>query len=121
MEALVKEDTTKIRSLLADNVVLLGTSLKQRMTGKDTVFSAFKPSGRTADFKFTPLAKGGDANMVYYSGFYTQKVLPSTKATKYKQGGTDTGSYLMVASKDSKNDWKVSYFHVAGAPLQENK
>lgn len=59
--------------------------------------------------------------MVYYSGFYTQKVLPSAKATKYKQGGIDTGSYLMIASKDSKNDWKVSYLHIASAPLEVNK
>ncbi|MVN74875.1 hypothetical protein GO988_00895 [Hymenobacter sp. HMF4947] len=119
MEAAMKEDTAKIRSLLADRVVVLGSSPKQRLTGKDSAATiAFAKDGRTADFKFTPLAKGGDANMVYYSGFYSQKVLPSPK---YKQGGIDAGSYLMIASKDSKNDWKISYFHFASVPLQVNK
>ncbi|RZK27680.1 MAG: hypothetical protein EOO63_12900 [Hymenobacter sp.] len=121
MEAAMKEDSAKVRSLLANNVVLLGSSPQQQITSKDSVVIAFAHSDRTSDFKFMPLAKGGDANMVYYSGFYSQKVLPLAKATKYKQGGMDTGSYLMIAKKDSRNDWKIDYFHFAMAPLQENK
>ncbi len=119
MEAAMKQDSVKIRSLLSDHVVVLGSSPKQRITGKDSAATfAFSTRDNTADFKATPLAKGGDANMVYYSGFYSQKVLPSPK---YKKGGTDAGSYLMIARKDSKNDWKLSYFHFASAPLQVNK
>jgi hypothetical protein len=37
MEANVKEDSVKLRSLLADDMLLLGTSLRERMSGKDTV------------------------------------------------------------------------------------
>jgi ketosteroid isomerase-like protein len=117
MDAAMKEDTTKIRSLLADNIVVLGSSPKERMSGKDTVGNAFARS-KTSDFKATPLTKNGDANMVYYTGFYSQKVLPSAK---YKKGGIDTGSYLMIASKDSKNDWKISYMHISSVPMQMNK
>lgn len=69
--------------------------------------------------KFMPLAEGGDANMVYYPGFYSQKVLPSVKH-KLKEV-IDTGFYLMIASKDSKNDWKISCCHFAQAPFQANK
>lgn len=57
--------------------------------------------------------------MVCYSGYHSQKVLPSAKH-KFK-GGTDTGSYVMVASRDSKNEWKLNYFHFSQAPLQVNK
>ncbi|AMJ64897.1 hypothetical protein [Hymenobacter sp. PAMC 26628] len=120
MEAAMKYDSVKVRSMLADHIVVLGATPKQRMTGIDSAATiAFTSNDGTADMKFMPLAKGGDANMVYYSGFYSQKVLPSAKH-KFK-GGTDTGSYLMIASKDSKNDWKISYCHFAQAPLQENK
>lgn len=113
-------DSVKIRSMLANHVVVPGATPKQRITGKDSVATyAFTSNDGTADMKFMPLAKGGDANMVYYSGFYSQKVLPSAKH-KFK-GGIDTGSYLLIASRDSKNDWKISYCHFAQAPLQATK
>jgi hypothetical protein len=120
MEANVKEDSVKLRSLLADDIVVLGTSPREQASGKDTVGNLIvKTFAMTNDFKFTPLSKKVDANLVYYTGFYFQKVLPSPKH-KFK-GGIDTGSYLMIASKDSKNEWKISYFHNASAPLQTNK
>jgi hypothetical protein len=120
IEAAMKNDTIKIKSLLADHVVVLGATPKQRVTGKDSAATySFSTNDGTADIKFMPLAKGGDANMIYYSGFYSQKVLPTPKH-KFK-GGIDTGSYMMIASKDSHNDWKMSYFHFAQAPLQVNK
>lgn len=120
IEASMNYDSVKIRSMLADHVVVLGATPKQRITGKDSVATyAFTSNDGTADMKFMPLAKGGDANMVYYSGFYSQKVLPSAKH-KFK-GGIDTGSYLLIASRDSKNDWKISYCHFAQAPLQATK
>ena len=119
MEANVKEDSVKLRSLLADDVVVIGTSPKQRASGKDTVgrimVSTFPV---TNNFKFTTLTKKGDANLLYYSGFYTQNVEPTAK---YKKGGIDAGSYTMIARKDSKDDWKISYFHSASAPFQANK
>jgi ketosteroid isomerase-like protein len=119
MEANVKEDSVKLRSLLADDVVVLGASPKERASGKDTVGALFAGGfAITSNFKFTPLSKKRDANFVYYTGFYTQKVGPNPK---YKKGGIDTGSYLIIASKDSKNDWKVSYFHLGAAPFQSNK
>jgi hypothetical protein len=72
MEANVKEDSVKIRSLLADEVVVLGSSPKERASGKDTVGRLFaRGFAITSDFKFTPLSKRGDANLVYYTGFYT--------------------------------------------------
>jgi hypothetical protein len=118
--AVMKYDSVKVRSMLADHVVVIGATPKQRITGIDSVNTyAFTSNDGTSDIKFMPLAKGGDANVVYYSGYYSQKVLPSTKH-KFK-GGLDTGSYLMIASKDSKNEWKFHYFHFAQAPLQVNK
>jgi hypothetical protein len=120
MDAAMKYDSVKVRSMLADHVVVLGATPKQRITGIDSAARfAFTSNDGTADMKFMPLAKGGDANMVYYSGFYSQKVLPSAKH-KFK-GGIDTGSYMMIARKDNKNDWKMSYFHFSQAPLQVNK
>jgi ketosteroid isomerase-like protein len=119
MEANVKEDSVKVRSLLADDIVVIGTSPRQQASGKDTVGSMLvKTFPVTNSLKFTPLAKKGDANLVYYTGFYTQNVEPNAK---YKKGGIDAGSYTMIASKDSKNTWKISYFHSASAPFQANK
>lgn len=119
LEANVKEDSVKLRSLLADDVVVVGNSQREQVSGKDKVGNmVVKTFPVTNNFKFTPLTKKGDANLVYYSGFYTQNVEPNTR---YKKGGIDSGSYMMVASKDSKNDWKISYFHSASAPFQETK
>jgi ketosteroid isomerase-like protein len=117
MEALMKRDSAKVRTLLADNVVVLGATPKQQLTGKNSVATAFS-KGKVSNFQYTPLAKSGDANMVYYSGFYSQDKLPS--ATN-KQGGIDAGSTLMIVRKDSKNDWKVSYLHISSSPLQVKK
>lgn len=119
MEANIKEDSIKVRNLLADDIVVLGNSPGQRASGKDTVGNLIvRGFAITSDFKCTPLTKKGDANLVYYTGFYTQNVAPNPK---YKKGGIDTGSYLMIATKDNKNDWKISYFLNASAPFQENK
>jgi ketosteroid isomerase-like protein len=119
LEANVKEDSVKLRSLLADDVLVIGTSPKQRASGKDTVANMLaRTFPVTNSFKFTPLTKKGDTNLVYYTGFYTQNVEPNAK---YKKGGIDAGSYTMIASKDSQNDWKISYFHSASAPFQVNK
>lgn len=119
MEANVREDSVKLRSLLADDVVALGTSPRERASGKDTVGNlVVRTFAMTDDFKFTPLAKKGDANLVYYTGFYTQHVSPNAR---YKKGGIDAASYVMIASKDTKNEWKISYLHFASAPFQENK
>ncbi|MGI4834715.1 MAG: hypothetical protein ACRYFK_14765 [Janthinobacterium lividum] len=72
LEANMKRDSVKIRSLLADDVVVLGASPKERASGKDTVGNLFaRSTNMISDFKFTPLTKNGDANIVYYSGFYT--------------------------------------------------
>lgn len=119
LEANVQEDSVKLRSLLADDVVVIGNSPREQASGKDKVGSMVaKTFSATNNFKFTPLAKKGDANLVYYTGFYTQNVEPNAR---YKKGGIDYGSYMMIASKDSKNDWKISYFHSASAPFQETK
>ncbi len=117
MEALMKRESAKVRTLLADDVVVLGTTPKQQLNGKNSVATAFS-KGKVSNFHYTPLAKSGDANMVYYSGFYSQDKLPSAKN---KQGGIDAGSTLMIVRKDSKNDWKVSYLHISSAPLQVKK
>jgi len=119
MEACAKEDSIKLRSLLADDVVVIGNSPRQQASGKDTVANmTVKTFPVTNNFKFTLLTKKGDANLVYHTGFYTQNVEPSAR---YKKGGIDTGSYMMIASKDSTNDWKISYLHSASAPFQANK
>jgi ketosteroid isomerase-like protein len=119
MEACAREDSAKVRSLLADDVMVIGNSPKQQASGKNTVANmVVKSFSVTNSFKFTPLTKKGDANLVYYAGFTTQNVEPSAK---YKKGGIDSGSYMMIASKDSKNAWKISYFLSASAPFQVNK
>jgi hypothetical protein len=64
LEANVKADSVKARNLLAEDIVMLGNSPRQRASGK---------------------------------------------------------AYLMIATKDNKNDWKISYFLNASAPFQENK
>ena len=116
MEANVKEDSVKPKSLLADDVVALRTSPRERWSGKDTVGNLMASSfAAINNFKFNSLAKKGDTNLVYYTSFYTQHVSPNTR---YKKGGIDATSYLMIASKDSKNEWKISYFHGASAPFQ---
>jgi ketosteroid isomerase-like protein len=117
MEALMKRDSAKVRTLLADDVVVLGATPKQQLNGKNSVATAFS-KGKVSNFQYTPLAKSGDANMVYYSGFYSQDKLPSAKN---KQGGIDTGSTLMIVRKVNKNDWKVSYLHISSSPLQVKK
>lgn len=72
--AAMKYDSVKVRSLLADHVVVIGATPKQRITGIDSVNTyAFTSNDGTADIKFMPLAKGGDANMVYYSGYYSKR------------------------------------------------
>jgi hypothetical protein len=119
IEASEKEDSVKLRSLLADDVVAIGNSPKEQASGKDMVGNmAVRTFPLTNNCKFTQLAKKGDANLVYYTGFYTQNVEPNAR---YKKGGIDSGSYMMIASKDSKKDWKISYFHSASAPFQETK
>ncbi|AMR26906.1 hypothetical protein A0257_07155 [Hymenobacter psoromatis] len=118
LEALTKEDSIKVKELLSNHIVMLGSSAKQRITGKDSVATSFFGKKTASNFKAMPVAKSGDANMVYYTGFYSQDILPSAK---YKQGGVGTGSYMLIARKDNKNDWKVSYLHVAQTPLQLNK
>jgi hypothetical protein len=118
LEALTKEDSVKVKELLADHIVMLGSSNKQRISGKDSVATSFFKTKTTSNFKTIPVAKSGDANMVYYTGFYSENVLPSAK---YKKGGVSTGSYMLIARKDNKNDWKVSYLHIAQTPLLENK
>jgi ketosteroid isomerase-like protein len=117
MEALMKRDSARVRTLLADDVVVLGATPKQQLNGKNLVATAFS-KGKVSNFQSTPLAKSGDANMVYYAGFYSQDKLPSAKN---KQGGIDAGSYLMIVRKDSENDWKVSYLHISSSPLQVKK
>jgi hypothetical protein len=118
LEALTKEDSVKVKALLADHIVMLGSSTKQRISGKDSVATSFFGKKTVSNFKTIPVTKSGDANMIYYTGFYSQTILPSAK---YKKGGVGTGSYMLIARKDNKDDWKVSYLHVAQAPLQLNK
>lgn len=118
LEALVKEDSVKTKEMMDDHMVMLGSSTKQRINGKDSIATSFFKTKTTSNFKVMPVAKSGDANMVYYTGFYSENVLPSAK---YKKGGVSTGSYMLIARKDNKNDWKVSYLHIAQTPLQPNK
>jgi ketosteroid isomerase-like protein len=119
LEALVKKDAAKFASLLAADVKILGNTAKERMSGKDSVATLFAGTmKRTGAFQATPMTKAGDGNLVYYSGTYSQVLLPSAT---YKQGAVDAGTYLLIARKDSKNEWKVCYLHYAATPLQLNK
>jgi hypothetical protein len=117
MEELMKMDSAKVRTLLADYAVVLGATPKQQLNGKNLVATALS-KGKVSNFQYTPLAKSGDADMVYYSDFYSQDKLPSAKN---KQGGIDAGSTLMIVRKVNKNDWKVSYLHISSSPLQVKK
>ena len=83
------------------------------MSRKNTVTAAFT-EGKSTDFKVTPLAKSGDTNMIYYSGFCSPNVLPSAK---YEQGGISTGPYLMIGRKDSQDELRVCCSHISSAFL----
>lgn len=119
LEALVKKDAAKLAALLAADVKTLGSTTKGRTSGKDSVAALFASTMKlTGPFKATPMTKEGDGNIVYYSGSYSQEILPSAR---YKQGAVDAGTYLLIGRKDSKNGWKVCYLHIAATPLQVNK